>query len=774
MIHVTNLGFPRIGRRRELKQALEAYWSGQSHAEELLESARELRAKHWQIQHEAGAHSLPLGDFSLYDHVLDSALLFDALPASHRSLYEADPVRGYFALARGLQQDDYDLRALEMTKWFDTNYHHLVPELVADQCFRLRPQRLLEHWAQARGLGHAVRPQLLGPVSLLRLSKSLDGSDPLTLLPRLLPLYRELFGLLKLSGVEWLQLDEPCLGLDLDGRLPTAYAQAFDQLAEVPGPRLLLSCGFGDPRPALALIDRLRPAALHADLSAGLDALPELIEAVGDRVLVAGVVSGRSIWRADLDALRAGLLPALQQLGPERLWLAPSCSLLHLPSSVRDEYALPADLRSWLAFAQEKLSELAVLAKALTDPTAVDAELAAQRTALASRCSSTRVHRRAVQQRLIALDVEQAVQRAPLAERQRLQQQRLGLPLLPTTSIGSFPQTAEIRRLRVDWRAGRIDQDQYASALASATEACVHEQEALGLDVLVHGEFERNDMVEYFGEQLEGFAFTRHGWVQSYGSRCVKPPILFGDVERVAPMTVEAARAAQALTPRPMKGMLTGPVTLLQWSFVRDDQPREQTCLQLALALRDEVDDLQSAGIAIIQIDEPALREGLPLKRAGWQDYLRWAVQSFRVSAGVARADTQIHSHMCYSEFNDIIESVAAMDADVVSIETSRSRMELLDAFVRFRYPAALGPGVYDIHSPRVPHADEMRLLLERALQVMPIDQLWVNPDCGLKTRGWLETRAALTAMVAAARALRAAASAPHDSRRSEPLKEDA
>lgn len=755
MIHITNLGFPRIGRRRELKQALEAYWSGTSDAATLLESARDLRLCHWQLQAEAGVRSLPVGDFSVYDHVLDAALLFDALPDSHRALYEADPLRGYFALARGLQRDGFDLRALEMTKWFDTNYHHLVPELIAEQVFRLRPERLLQHWSEARALGIELRPQVLGPVSLLRLSKTLDGTDPLALLPRLLPLYADLFELLHHSGVDWLQLDEPCLALDLDPELQAAYAKAFDTLRASPGPRLLLTCGFGDPRPALPWIRRLAPAALHADLSAGLAPLPELVDGVGEGILVAGVVSGRSVWRSDLDALCAGLAPALRARGPERLWLAPSCSLLHLPISLDDERQLPAALRSWLSFAQEKLGELKLLGQALSAPEDAHAVLAPQRAALADRRVSSLVHRREVQQRVLALDVEQAVERAPLAERRRLQQQRLALPLLPTTTIGSFPQTREIRRLRVDLRAGRISPGEYAAQLAAATEACVREQESIGLDVLVHGEFERNDMVEYFGEQLAGFAFTRHAWVQSYGSRCVKPPILFGDVERLRPMTVDAAVTAQALSTKPLKGMLTGPVTMLQWSFVRDDQPREQTCLQLALALRDEVDDLQSAGIGIIQIDEPALREGLPLRRAERADYLRWAVQCFRLTAGVARSETQIHSHMCYSEFNDIIESVAAMDADVVSIEASRSRMELLDAFVQFRYPAALGPGVYDIHSPRVPHPVEMRELLQRALQVVPAQQLWVNPDCGLKTRDWPETRAALAAMVAVAAALR-------------------
>ncbi|WP_024892137.1 5-methyltetrahydropteroyltriglutamate--homocysteine S-methyltransferase [Luteimonas huabeiensis] len=687
MALVTNLGFPRIGAKRELKRAVEGYWQGDLAAEALQEAARALRLRHWRLQREAGVDLPPSNDFSLYDQVLDAAFCVDAVPERYRALADADPLAGYFALARGHQRGGLDLRALEMTKWFDTNYHYLVPELHAGQRFRLRDDKPVREYLEAKAAGIETRPVLIGPVTLLWLSKTTDGSDRFDLLDALLPVYAELLRRLHDAGAGWVQVDEPVLVLDLDARVRDAYARAYAALAQGPRPQLLLATYFG---------------------------------ALGDNL-----------------PLAAGL-----------------------PVDTAHETALDEEFRGWLAFARQKLEELRLLADALADEGAVADALAQARARVESRRRSPRVHRPEVAARLQGLAEVLAQRQSPYPRRAELQQEALGLPPFPTTTIGSFPQTHEVRQARARHRAGKLSDSDYRAFLEAETERCVRIQEEIGLDVLVHGEFERNDMVEYFGEQLDGFAFTRNGWVQSYGSRCVKPPVIYGDVARPAPMTVRWSAYAQSLTQRPMKGMLTGPVTILQWSFVRDDQPRAETCRQIALALRDEVQDLEAAGIRAIQIDEPALREGLPLRRADWAAYLDWAVESFRLSAAGVRDETQIHTHMCYSEFNDIIEAVAAMDADVISIETSRSRMELLDAFVRFRYPNGIGPGVYDIHSPRVPDAAEMLELLQKACAVIPPAQLWVNPDCGLKTRAWPETRAALEAMVAAARVLRAQAAA--------------
>ncbi|TDR46629.1 methionine synthase (B12-independent) [Tahibacter aquaticus] len=754
---VTHLGFPRIGAKRELKFALEAHWRGEADAQELPRIAADLRQRHWQLAREAGADVVPVNDFSLYDHVLDHAVLFDAVPDSHRPLLADDALAGYFALARGRQSGGHDLRALEMTKWFDTNYHYLVPELQRGQRFRLSGDKPLAHWREARELGHDARPVLLGPVSFLLLAKTVDGSERLDLLDALLPCYAELLGQLAAAGVEWVQLDEPCLVLDLDEAARKAYARAYAALAEVASPKRLLATYFGPLLDNLALVQSLPVHGLHVDLarapqqlSAVLDSLPE------GRVLSTGLIDGRNIWRADLDQALALAQRAHKAVGSEHLWLSSSCSLLHVPVDLAHETALAAPLKSWLAFARQKIAELAVVRCALDGEADSEAALNEARRARATRLLSPLVQKPAVRERAAAASAEHGQRQSTFAQRSIVQQQALQLPAFPTTTIGSFPQTGPVREARARHRKGSIDEAGYVDFLRAETERAVRAQEQIGLDVLVHGEFERNDMVEYFGEQLSGYAFTRNGWVQSYGSRCVKPPIIYGDVARPAPMTVEWSRYAQSLTPLPMKGMLTGPVTMLAWSFVRDDQQRAETCRQIALALRDEVLELEAAGIGIIQIDEPALREGLPLRRADWAAYLDWAVESFRLCAnGVADA-TQIHTHMCYSEFNDIIEAVAAMDADVVSIETSRSRMELLDAFVRYRYPNGIGPGVYDIHSPRVPSEQEMLDLLRKARGLIPPQQLWVNPDCGLKTRDWPEVKAALEQMVAATRVLRA------------------
>ncbi|MCC4631997.1 MULTISPECIES: 5-methyltetrahydropteroyltriglutamate--homocysteine S-methyltransferase [Xanthomonas] len=758
MTIVTNLGFPRIGARRELKQALERHWRGDSDAAELQDTARTLRARHWQLQRDAGVDVPPSNDFSLYDHVLDTAFLFDAIPQRYRALTERDPLAGYFAMARGHQADGVDVHALEMTKWFDTNYHYIVPELHAGQHFALRGDKPVAEFREALAQGITTRPVLLGPVSLLLLSKTTDGSDRLALLEGLLPVYAQLLRQLHDAGAEWVQIDEPALVLDLDAAAQDAYLSAYAALATGPRPKLLLTTYFGALGDNLRLAAALQVDGLHIDLVRGLEQLDAVLGALpSERVLSLGLVNGRNVWRTPLDNALTLARYAQGHVGADKLWLAPSCSLLHVPVDLDAEKTLDADLRSWLSFAKQKLGELRTLADALDDKPHADAALEQARTAVDARRSSPKVHRPDVSKRLAALDADSARRASPYAQRRGAQQQALHLPAYPTTTIGSFPQTHEVREARARYKSGKLSQADYDAFLRAQTEACVRFQESIGLDVLVHGEFERNDMVEYFGEQLEGFAFTKLGWVQSYGSRCVKPPIIYGDVARPAPMTVYWSQYAQSLTDRPMKGMLTGPVTVLQWSFVRDDQERAQTCRQIALALRDEVRDLEAAGIGVIQIDEPAIREGLPLRRGEWAAYLDWAVESFRISSCGVRDATQIHTHMCYSEFNDIIAAVAAMDADVISIETSRSRMELLDAFVKFQYPNEIGPGVYDIHSPRVPDAREMVQLLEKARAVIPPAQLWVNPDCGLKTRGWDETRAALQAMVDAARTLRSA-----------------
>ncbi|MGH8084300.1 MAG: 5-methyltetrahydropteroyltriglutamate--homocysteine S-methyltransferase [Lysobacter sp.] len=752
MIQVTHLGFPRIGARRELKRALESFWAGDTPAAALHETARQLRQRHWQLAVDAGVDAVPCNDFSLYDHVLDTAVLFDAIPDSHRTLFDADPLAGYFALARGLQDGVHDLRALEMTKWFDTNYHYLVPQFEPGQTFRLRPDKPLAELAEARALGLDARPVLLGPVSFLKLGKRVDGGDPLALLDDLLPAYSALLGQLREAGADWVQVDEPCLAIDLDSATRETYRVAFQALSGAHSPRLLLASYFGGLDDNAELVASLPVDALHLDLVRAPQQLDALLAVLPpERRLSLGVIDGRNIWRTDLVAA----LARVRSGGHRVQWLAPSCSLLHVPIDLRLERKLPPTLHGGMAYARQKLEELRLLADTLAGDTGATTRLAEMQAARAAHLASPQLRDTAVRARVAGIDPTMSRRASPYPIRTQRQDARLALPPLPTTTIGSFPQSAQVRRARADHKAGRLADAEYQRFLQQHTDDCLREQEAIGLDVLVHGEFERNDMVEYFGEQLDGFAFTAHGWVQSYGSRCVKPPILYGDVVRPQPMTVEWTRYAQSRTRRPVKGMLTGPVTILQWSFVRDDQPRETSCRQIALALRDEVRDLEAAGIAIIQIDEPALREGLPLRRGDWPGYLAWASECFRLAAAGVADDTQIHTHMCYAEFNDIIEAVASLDADVISIETSRSRMELLDAFVRYRYPSGIGPGVYDIHSARVPSGAEMRELLEKALEVLAPAQLWINPDCGLKTRDWPEVRAALQAMVRTAGELR-------------------
>ncbi|MGH8279011.1 MAG: 5-methyltetrahydropteroyltriglutamate--homocysteine S-methyltransferase [Gammaproteobacteria bacterium] len=756
MTQVTFPGFPRIGAQRELKQALESHWRGELDASGLLKQAQALRARHWQLARAAGADSVPVNDFSLYDHMLDTAVLFDAIPERYRELGARDPLAGYFAMARGARRTGFDLHALEMTKWFDTNYHYLVPELHRGQKFALCGRKPLDEYREARALGYAARPVLVGPVTFLYLSKTTDGSVALDLLDALLPAYGELLAALRDAGADWVQLDEPVLATDLDARTRDALLHAYTQLAGAQAPHLLLANYFGGFGDNLAVLAKLPVQGVHADLVRGRDELDRLLEILpAGAILSAGVVDGRNIWRSQPGQVLPVIEEIQARLGNERLWLSTSCSLLHVPMDVSAETGLEDSLRSWLAFAHQKIGELRMYADALDGKPGARSTLRAQEATLAGRANAPGVTRAEVRARLASIGREAAHRHAAYSARRVAQERAHPLPLLPTTTIGSFPQTDTIRKARAAHRAGRLNQQGYEQVIAGEIEHCIRFQEQAGLDVLVHGEAERNDMVEYFGEQLDGFAFTHFGWVQSYGSRCVKPPLIYGDVARPHAMTVRWSKYAQSLTAKPVKGMLTGPVTMTQWSFVRDDLPRASVCRQIALALRDEVQDLEAAGIEFIQIDEPAFREALPLRRAGWQAYLDWAVECFHLATGGARDTTQIHTHMCYSEFNDIIEAVAAMDADVISIETSRSRMELLDAFTRFDYPNGIGPGVYDIHSPRVPSADEITVLLDKALKVLKPEQLWVNPDCGLKTRRWEEVEPALTTLVQATRALR-------------------
>lgn len=785
MVTTHNLGFPRIGAQRELKFALESYWSGQSSQAELLEVAATLRERHWADQ--GGLNWVPVGDFSLYDQVLDMSFMLGNVPERVRGL-DGSPLDNYFRVARGRSVLDDQIQAqqpahrhgqmqgsgaecgtgvccdgvtaAEMTKWFDTNYHYLVPEFDANTSFESDPSRLLEQLAQARAQGVQAKPVIIGPVTYLALGKAKDGTDKLALLPRLLAVYVEILNALAAQGVQWVQIDEPILVTEVDDQWQHALRAAYHQL-KICRVKLLLTTYFGELSENQYLAANLPVAGLHIDVANSRDDIVPLLNLLPDhKVLSLGVINGRNIWKTDLNAVLDWLEPLALRLG-ERLWIAPSCSLLHVPVDLDSEVLLDAEIRSWLAFARQKLQELDVLGQALTrGRQAVRQALEDNQTAIASRRTSPRVHQREVQDAVAGITSGMGSRRSEYAVREAKQASVLDLPMYPTTTIGSFPQTPEIRRARRDYKEGRLDAAGYTLAMQNEIARSVREQESLGLDVLVHGEAERNDMVEYFGEQLTGYAFSQSGWVQSYGSRCVKPPILYGDVSRSQAMTVQWISYAQSLTDKPVKGMLTGPVTILNWSFVRDDQPRAQTCRQIALAIRQEVLDLQAAGIQVIQIDEAALREGLPLRRSQWQSYLDWAVECFRIAANGVGDQTQIHTHMCYSEFNDIIESIAGMDADVITIETSRSDMELLDAFDSYRYPNAIGPGVYDIHSPNIPSEDDIVALMRQACRRIPAHRLWVNPDCGLKTRKWSEVMPALRNMVSAAKALRAAASA--------------
>ncbi|MFU0760271.1 5-methyltetrahydropteroyltriglutamate--homocysteine methyltransferase [Serratia marcescens] len=747
------LGFPRVGLRRELKKAQESYWAGNSTQEELLAVGRELRARHWQQQQQAGVDLVPVGDFAWYDHVLTTSLLLGNVPARHQNADGSIDLDTLFRIGRGRAPTGEPAAAAEMTKWFNTNYHYMVPEFQQGQQFKLGWTQLLDEVDEALALGHHIKPVLLGPVTYLWLGKVKgEPFDRLSLLKDILPVYQQVLAELAKRGVEWVQIDEPALVLELPQAWLDAFKPAYEALqGQV---KLLLTTYFDSVGHNLDTVRTLPVQGLHVDLVAGHDDIAALSAALPqDWLLSLGVINGRNVWRADLSRWFERLQPLV---GPRPLWIGSSCSLLHSPIDLSVESRLDEEVKSWFAFALQKCAELALLAAALNAPDAAkQAELDAYSAPIRARRQSSRVHNAQVERRLAAITAQDSERHSAYAERARAQRERFNLPAWPTTTIGSFPQTTEIRGLRLDFKQGRLDGSNYRTSIGEHIKQAIVEQERLGLDVLVHGEAERNDMVEYFGENLDGFVFTQNGWVQSYGSRCVKPPVIIGDVSRPEAITVEWAKFAQSLTDKPVKGMLTGPVTILCWSFPREDVTREVIAKQIALALRDEVEDLEKAGIGIIQIDEPALREGLPLRQSDWAAYLNWAVDAFKLNAAVAQDDTQIHTHMCYCEFNDIMDSIAALDADVITIETSRSDMDLLEAFKEFEYPNEIGPGVYDIHSPNVPSVEWIEALLRKAAQNIPAERLWVNPDCGLKTRGWPETRQSLANMVLAAQRLR-------------------
>ncbi|MCX3264396.1 5-methyltetrahydropteroyltriglutamate--homocysteine S-methyltransferase [Pedobacter agri] len=760
-----NLGYPRIGSHRELKKICENYWAGKTGYKNVLQVGKNIRHENWKLQQEAGVDIIPSNDFSFYDHVLDHSLTFGAIPKRYNEVIlkkgnsELDL---YFAMARGYQKDGLDVVAMEMTKWFDTNYHYIVPEFYKDQPFKLFSTKIIDEFYEAKQLGIITKPVLIGPISYLLLGKEKEaGFEKIDLIKNLLPVYLDILTRLVSLDVEYVQFDEPFLTLDLSEKEQKAYEYAYKEIKKAfPKLKIVLATYFEGLDNNLDLVTSLPMKVLHIDLVRAEVQLAEVLRRLNEKTILSlGLVDGRNIWKNDYDHSLSLINHALQKLGEDRVWIAPSCSLIHCPVDLEnetDDKHLSPEIKQWLAYARQKVAEVVTLKKLITNesPASTTQKLEENKKALSNRKTSNLIHNPIVKERVANLDDSDAERLSPFSLR-KVKQQSLNLPRFATTTIGSFPQTTEVRSWRAKFKNGTYSQKEYDTLIAEETAKAVKWQEDIDLDVLVHGEFERNDMVEYFGEQLDGFAFSKNGWVQSYGSRCVKPPIIYGDVSRPHPMTVKWTAYAQSLTSKYMKGMLTGPVTILQWSFVRNDQPRSLTCTQIALAIRDEVSDLEKAGIKIIQIDEPAIREGLPLRKAEWQHYLNWAVKAFRISASSVKDETQIHTHMCYSEFNDIIQNIADMDADVITIETSRSQMELLDAFANFQYPNEIGPGVYDIHSPRVPKREEMVHLLKKAKAVIPSDQLWVNPDCGLKTRGWDETKKALIEMVEAAKEMR-------------------
>ncbi|MGN6493482.1 MAG: 5-methyltetrahydropteroyltriglutamate--homocysteine S-methyltransferase [Agriterribacter sp.] len=760
-----NLGYPRMGAKRELKKACELYWAGNISKQELWLAAKKIQEQNWLLQADAGIDLIPCNDFSLYDHVLDMSLLLGAIPQRYAPVVtdvkENSEIDLYFAMARGYQKNGLDIPAMEMTKWFDTNYHYIVPEFSEDQEFRIFSDKVFKEFGAAKYvLNKPPKVVLIGPVTYLLLGKeklkeaSAGKFHRIDLIKKLVPVYIQILKKLEEQGAAWVQLDEPFLAMDLSEKEKKAFEYAYNTIRDrCPALKLMLATYFDGLRDNAMLATSLPVCALHIDLVRSPQQLEEILPKLSAKTsLSLGVVDGRNIWKNDYQKSLQYIQKALATIGSDRVMISPSCSLLHTPFDLEPETGIDPEIKNWMAFAKQKLSEVEELYKIASGDTSL---LENNKLAIEGRKKSNRIHHSSVKQRVGALTEKDDRRQSIFSSRQQIQRAKFKLPVFPTTSIGSFPQTDDIRRLRTKLKKGELTRQQYDEAIEKATIDAIRWQEEIGLDVLVHGEFERNDMVEYFGEQLNGFLFTQNGWVQSYGSRCVKPPVIYGDVFRPHNMTVQWSAFAQANTKNIMKGMLTGPVTILQWSFVRDDQPRSETAYQIALAIRDEVVALEHAGIQIIQIDEPAIREGLPLRKADRKNYLEWAVKAFRISASGVKDETQIHTHMCYSEFNDIMPHIAAMDADVITIETSRSQMELLNAFVDFRYPNEIGPGVYDIHSPRIPSVEEMYALLEKAAVHIPVKNLWVNPDCGLKTRKWAETKAAMINMVQAAKLAR-------------------
>lgn len=767
-----NLGYPRIGSHRELKKACEQYWSGKTTQRELLQVGKQIRLHNWQLQKSAGIDLIPSNDFSFYDQVLDMSLTVGAIPSVYNQIIldrENTELDLYFGMARGYQQKGLDITAMEMTKWFDTNYHYIVPEFYKNQQFTFFSRKVVDEFYEAKQAGMLTKPVLIGPISYLLLGKEKEaGFHRIELLENLLPVYFEILNELKNNGVEWVQFDEPFLALDLSDKEKKYFKSVYKQIrSKFPGIQILVASYFEGLGDNIDLACSLPVDALHIDLVKDPAQLNDVLVSLPDTTkLSLGVVDGRNIWKNDYASSLAQIQQVVDKIGDERVLVAASCSLLHSPCDLEletNDSILVPEIKQWLAFAKQKVYEIVSLKKLATETAdeGLKKEFMNNQHATNSRKTSSLIHDRAVKEREKRVESTEFQRASRFDIRKEKQREVLNLPLFPTTTIGSFPQTRDIRAQRALFKKGHINLEEYERALKLETEKAIRWQDEIDLDVLVHGEFERNDMVEYFGEQLNGFVFTKNGWVQSYGSRCVKPPIIYGDISRQKPMTIAWTQYAQNLTNKLVKGMLTGPVTILQWSFVRDDQPRSATCNQIALAIRDEVEDLEAAGIKVIQIDEPAIREGLPLRKSKWQAYLHWAIKAFRIASTGVKDETQIHTHMCYSEFNDIIQHIAEMDADVITIECSRSKMELLDAFISFAYPQQIGPGVYDIHSPRIPLKEEMVGLLTRASEVIPSDQIWVNPDCGLKTRNWEETQKALVEMVGAAKSMRLAKAEP-------------
>ncbi len=760
-----NLGYPRIGANRELKKACELYWAGKISETQLIEAGKAERQKNWEAQKSVGIDIIPCNDFSFYDQVQDMTFMLGAVPERFEPLIgKISNIDLYFALCRGYQANGHDIIAMEMTKWFDTNYHYMVPEFTKNQHFNLDSKKITREFMEALAGGiNNPKPVLIGPVTYLLLGKE-KGKDfnRLDLLDRLIEKYCTVLKELETLGCKWVQFDEPCLVTDLDIRQREAITIAYNKMKNAFGKmKVVLTTYFGNPIDNIPIINDLPVHCLHLDITRCNGCMNEILNIVPKHMsLSLGLVDGRNIWKNNLDQSLDIISKVKYKIGEQRIIIAPSCSLLHTPYDLdmeRDEKNLPSEYKQWMSFAKQKLTEVSLLKDLSKEEISDQAQkqLFLNKQAINSRDTSESIHNAEVRN-IVSLIGKQLIHRtSSFRERSKLQKKKFNFPLFPTTTIGSFPQTAEVRKKRNEFKKGIITQKEYEFFIKEETHKAIKLQEHIGLDVLVHGEFERNDMVEYFGEQLQGVVFTENGWVQSYGSRGVKPPIIIGDVSRKVPMTLSWSQYAQSLTTKKVKGMLTGPITILQWSFVRDDQPRETTAMQIALAINKEVLDLEKAGIDIIQIDEPALREGLPLKKSEWENYLNWAVKAFKICYMGIRDSTQLHTHMCYAEFNDIIEAIAALDADVITIETSRSQMELMEAFNNFSYPNQIGPGVYDIHSPRVPTIQEMESLIEKAIQFIPKENLWVNPDCGLKTRGWDEVKMALINMVKAATLLR-------------------